>query len=91
MKTIDEDSTLSVLASAWVNLATVRLIVLCIKFLISLTQGGAKDQEAAYTFEELIDKHGGSALLLNGLAVAKMHLGQFEAAEGSLQEALIKA
>ena len=53
-------------------------------------QGGAKDQEAAYLYEELIDKHGGSSMLLCGLAVAKMHLGQFEEAEARLQEALIK-
>ena len=43
-----------------------------------------------YIYEELIDKHGGSAMLLCGLAVAKMHLGQFEEAEARLQEALIK-
>jgi coatomer protein complex subunit epsilon len=53
-------------------------------------QGGSKDQEAAYIYEELIDKHGGSAMLLCGLAVSKMHMGQFEEAEARLQEALIK-
>lgn len=75
MKQMDEDSTLTMIATAWVNLA----------------MGGTKDQEAAYIYEELIDKHGSSALLLNGLAVAKMHLGQFEDAEARLQEALIKS
>lgn len=74
MKAIDEDSTLSMLATAWVNLAL----------------GGVKDKEAVYIYEELIDKHGGSSMLLCGLAVSKMHLGQFEEAEARLQEALIK-
>lgn len=54
------------------------------------TQGGPKDQEASYIYEELIDKHGGSAMLLCGLAVARMHMGQFEDAEARLQDALIK-
>jgi Flp pilus assembly protein TadD len=38
-----------------------------------------------------MDKHGTSPMLLNCLAVAKMSLGQFEAAEASLQDALIKS
>jgi coatomer protein complex subunit epsilon len=76
MKSADEDCTLSMLASAWVNLG----------------MGGAKGaQDAAYIYEELIDKYGGSALLLNGLSVAKMNQGQFEEAETHLQEALTKA
>lgn len=75
MKAMDEDSTLSMLATAWIYLA----------------MGGTKDQEAVYIYEELIDKHGGSSMLLCGLAVAKMHLGQFEEAEARLQEALIKS
>jgi Flp pilus assembly protein TadD len=56
----------------------------------SITQGGAKAQDAAYIYDELIDKYGGSALLLSGLAVAKMHQTQFEEAETLLQEALTK-
>ena len=55
---------------------------------ILLTQG--KAQDAAYIYEELIDKYGASATLLNGLAVSKMHQGQFEEAETNLQEALTK-
>jgi hypothetical protein len=38
----------------------------------------------------LIDKYNASAALLNGLAAAKMHAGQFEEAEGYLQDALTK-
>ena len=47
-------------------------------------------QDAAYVYEELIDKFGGSPLLLNGLAIAKMHQGQYAEAETSLQQALTK-
>lgn len=38
----------------------------------------------------MIDKYTGSAMLYNGLAVAKMHGGHFEEAEASLQEAITK-
>ena len=41
-------------------------------------------------YEELIDKYGSSPMLLNGLAVSKMHQGLFEEAETHLQEALTK-
>ena len=47
-------------------------------------------QDASYIYEELIDKYGGSPLLLNGLAVAKMQQGLFEEAETFLQQALLK-
>jgi Flp pilus assembly protein TadD len=50
-----------------------------------------KAQDASYIFEELSDKHGASALLLNGLAVSKMHQAAYEEAETLLQEALAKA
>lgn len=39
----------------------------------------------------MIDKYGASTTLLNSLAVAKMHLGAFEEAETTLQEALTKS
>ena len=47
-------------------------------------------QDASYIYEELIDKYGGSPLLLNGLAVAKMQQGLFEEAETFLQQDLLK-
>jgi coatomer protein complex subunit epsilon len=47
-----------------------------------------KSVEAVYIFDELSDKHGGSSLLRNGTAVAKMHLGEFVEAETILQESL---
>jgi len=75
MKTLDEDHILTGLATAWIHLYS----------------GIAKAQEAAYIYEELIDKFGGSALLLNGLAVSKLHLAQYDEAETVLQEALTKA
>lgn len=75
LKGKDEDCSLSSLATAWTNLYA----------------GGAKIQEAAYIYDELVDKYGGSSLLLNGLAVAKLHQGQYDEAESLLQEALTKA
>lgn len=53
-------------------------------------QGGAKAQEAAYIYDELIDKYGSSPSLLNGLAVSRMHLQQWDEAEGTLKEAITK-
>lgn len=74
MKSLDEDGALTMLATAWVN--------------ISLSP--SKAQDAVYIFEELIDKYNSSTMLLNGLAVAKMHLGYFEEAEVALKEAINK-
>lgn len=53
-------------------------------------QGPSKAQDAAYAYDELIDKYGNCALLMNGLALSKMHLGQFAEAETILLEALMK-
>eukprot|EP01034_Spumella_vulgaris_P023987 gene23987-30274_t len=50
-----------------------------------------KAAEAALVYDDLIDKYNSSAALLNGLAAAKMHAGQYEEAEGYLQDALTKA
>jgi len=72
MQQSDEDSTLTQLATAWVNLAT----------------GGAKYQEAAYIYQELMDKFETTSFILNGIAVAQMNLRKFSDAESNLQEAL---
>lgn len=72
MKIADEDSVLVALGNAWIN----------------LSPGANKAVEAAYAFEELIDKYGSSAMLQNSLAVAKMQQGLFEEAETNLNEAL---
>ncbi|CAN0099471.1 unnamed protein product, partial [Laminaria digitata] len=66
----DEDATLTQLVIAWVHVA----------------QGGKRYQEAAYIFEELIDKYQASPMLLNSSAVAKMHMGEYQDAESSLIE-----
>uniref|UniRef100_A0A7S2F9R0 Coatomer subunit epsilon n=1 Tax=Florenciella parvula TaxID=236787 RepID=A0A7S2F9R0_9STRA len=72
MQQADEDATLTQLSLAWTYLAT----------------GGKKLQEAAFIYEELIDKFGPTTSLLNGVAVANMHMGKFDEAEKTLQNAL---
>ncbi|CAB1119803.1 unnamed protein product [Ectocarpus sp. 6 AP-2014] len=71
----DDDATLTQLVVAWVHLA----------------QGGKRYQEAAYIFDELIDKYQASPLLLNSSAVAKMHMGEYQEAETILVEAISKS
>jgi len=71
MQQMDDDSSLTQLACAWVN----------------LSQGGSKFQEAAYLFQELGEKFGASVTLLNGQAVALMHMKNFGEAERLLVEA----
>eukprot|EP01097_Dermamoeba_algensis_P002805 TRINITY_DN2111_c0_g3_i2.p1 TRINITY_DN2111_c0_g3~~TRINITY_DN2111_c0_g3_i2.p1 ORF type:complete len:135 (+),score=37.77 TRINITY_DN2111_c0_g3_i2:404-808(+) len=74
MLEMDEDATVTQLARAWIYSA----------------QGGDKAQDAAYIFQELLDKFSPSPLLLNGLAVANMQLKKYDEAEKSLLEALEK-
>lgn len=38
-------------------------------------------QEAFYIYQELADKYNETSLLLNGMAVCKMHMGYFDEAE----------
>jgi len=71
MQQTDEDSTLTQLATAWVNLST----------------GGPKYQEAAYIYQELMDKFETTPFILNGLSVAQMNLKRFSDAESNLLEA----
>eukprot|EP00088_Acartia_fossae_P013563 TRINITY_DN1715_c0_g1_i1.p1 TRINITY_DN1715_c0_g1~~TRINITY_DN1715_c0_g1_i1.p1 ORF type:complete len:298 (-),score=88.51 TRINITY_DN1715_c0_g1_i1:285-1178(-) len=70
----DEDATITQLAQAWTSLAL----------------GGEKIQEAFYIYQEMIDKHGGTAVVLNGQSVAFILQGKYPEAEAALSEALEK-
>ena len=74
MSEIDDDATLTQLATAWLN----------------LTLGGAKVQEASYIFQELGDKFSVTVPLINGTAVCMMRMGRYDDAEKELLEALSK-
>lgn len=78
MKTKDEDSSLTQVTNAWIN----------------LSQSGEYNQEAVYIFQELVDKAESdedgeaSSLLLNALSIAKMRISDYSGAMKVIQKAL---
>lgn len=74
MQRIDEDATLTQLAAAWVHLA----------------KGGSGAQEAVYVYQDLLERHGSTDSILNGLALCHLALGKPDDAERVLQEAISK-
>ena len=74
MQEKDEDATITQLAQAWTNMAL----------------GGDKIQEAYYIYQEMIDKLGATAMLLNGQAVTFLAQGKYSEAEAALNEAMEK-
>ncbi|CAL9235555.1 unnamed protein product [Arabidopsis halleri] len=83
MQQIDEDHTLTQLASAWLNLAVMF-------YDFRGGGGGSKIQEAYLIFEDFSEKYPMTCLILNGKAVCCLQMGDFDEAETLLLEALNK-
>lgn len=75
MKSMDEDSTLTQLAQAFVHV-----------------HSGDKEalQEALYIYQDLLERHGATDAILNGMAAAHFALGKTDQADKVLSEALTK-
>lgn len=70
----DEDATLTQLAMAWTHLA----------------KGEDSVQEALYIYQDLLERHGATDQILNGMAVCHLALGKPDESERVLKEALTK-
>ena len=68
----DDDAVVTQLAQGWVYAA----------------MGGSKCEEASYIFQELMDKFDPTVMLMNSLAVCKLHMEQYPEADELLQSAL---
>lgn len=74
MQAIDEDATLTQLATASTYLA----------------KGGESVQEALYIYQDLLERHGATDQILNGMAACHLAMGKIDDAERVLKEALTK-
>lgn len=74
MQSIDEDATLTQLATAWTH----------------LSKGGENVQEAVYIYQDLLERHGATDSILNGMAVCHLAMGKSDESERVLKEALTK-
>ncbi|XP_074598521.1 coatomer subunit epsilon [Brevipalpus obovatus] len=74
MQELDEEAIITQLAQAWVN----------------INIGGDKLQEAYFIYQELCDKYGQTALLLNGTAVTLINQNKYDDVEDILQQAMDK-
>ncbi len=74
MAKTDEDATLTQLATAWTRLA----------------KGGDAVQDAVYIYQDLLERHGATDQILNGMSLCSIAKGKPEEAERTLQEALSK-
>lgn len=75
MKADDEDATLTQLSAAAVGLATGRTDAVA---------------EATYTYTDLVERHGSTPVLLNGLALCHLAAGRLAEADRLVGEALAK-
>lgn len=75
MQTVDDESTLTQLSSAWVCLA----------------QGGDKYKEASLVFKDLLDRFGDASMtVINGLAAAYICMRRYDDAGRLLSDALAR-
>ncbi|XP_031835532.2 coatomer subunit epsilon [Nomia melanderi] len=74
MQAIDEDSIVTQLAQAWLNITT----------------GADKLHEAYYILQEMTDKYSRTTMMLNGQAACFIGQGKYEEAETVLQDSLEK-
>eukprot|EP00958_Prasinococcus_capsulatus_P029419 scaffold7429_cov417-Prasinococcus_capsulatus_cf.AAC.2 len=72
MQAMDDDATLTQLATAWVDM--VRLLPLCAIVMVLTAIGGAKVQEAFHIYQDLGDKYTWTNALYNGLAACNMQV-----------------